>query len=400
MTSWLMYAVLVSGLLTLAALLTERMLHALGRPVRWVWSAAMVASVGLPALLGLAAARTRGSGAVEPSPLSGEGPALQLTLVWPDLAGPGQVLEPWVLPVWTVSSFVLAALLLAGIARLRLRAARWPTVRLPEGEALLSEDFGPALIGGIPARVVLPRWALHLGPRRLRMIMAHEEEHLRAGDVPLLLGGALLVAVAPWNPFAWVQLRRLRAAVELDCDRRVLGRGMAPAAYARLLLDLAAGPRGRILPWAALATHPSLLERRLTMIVCGTKRVSRPVVAGFGFLAAALVFLACKADAPPLAPDASAETVVQEAQFKAQQEASGVEAVREPMIFLDGKRVTKAALEGLEPEGIDRVEVVKGGAAEALYGAEAAGGVIRIFLKGSGSETEGDDPSPRPGSGS
>ena len=122
------------------------------------------------------------------------------------------------------------------------------------------------------------------------------------------------------------------------------------------------------------------------MIVHGTKRVSRPLGAGFGFLAVALVFLACRADAPPLTPDASAEGMVAEAQFLAQQDAEARGEVQQPLIFLDGERVTRAALEGVEPDEIERIEVVKGGAAEALYGAEAAGGVIQIFLKDAGAD--------------
>ena len=38
-------------------------------------------------------------------------------------------------------------------------------------------------------------------------------------------------------------------------------------------------------------------------------------------------------------------------------------------------------METLDPDMIDRIEVVKGAAAEALYGDRAAGGVINIFTK-------------------
>ncbi|HZD05757.1 MAG TPA: TonB-dependent receptor plug domain-containing protein, partial [Longimicrobiales bacterium] len=41
-------------------------------------------------------------------------------------------------------------------------------------------------------------------------------------------------------------------------------------------------------------------------------------------------------------------------------------------------------LPGVDPRSIDRIEVIKGSAAEALYGAEAAGGVIQIFTKEAG----------------
>ena len=39
------------------------------------------------------------------------------------------------------------------------------------------------------------------------------------------------------------------------------------------------------------------------------------------------------------------------------------------------------AIDGINPNDIDRIEVVKGPAATTLYGTEAAGGVIQIFTK-------------------
>ena len=68
-----------------------------------------------------------------------------------------------------------------------------------------------------------------------------------------------------------------------------------------------------------------------------------------------------------------------------------------PIIYLDGVRVDRmsdlevgddgdhpsvSGLATLDPDAIDRVEVLKGPAAAALYGSEAEGGVIRIFTKG------------------
>jgi outer membrane receptor for ferrienterochelin and colicin len=56
----------------------------------------------------------------------------------------------------------------------------------------------------------------------------------------------------------------------------------------------------------------------------------------------------------------------------------------EPIIYIDGVRVDgdrDEALEGLEPDQIDRVEVLKGDAAKELYGSEARNGVIQIVTK-------------------
>ena len=65
-----------------------------------------------------------------------------------------------------------------------------------------------------------------------------------------------------------------------------------------------------------------------------------------------------------------------------------------PIIYIDGVRVNNTAYPGspelnqaasplndLNPEDIERIEIVKGSAAATLYGTEAAGGVIQIFTK-------------------
>lgn len=64
-----------------------------------------------------------------------------------------------------------------------------------------------------------------------------------------------------------------------------------------------------------------------------------------------------------------------------------------PVVYVDGVRVDDGArfgvggagrsaiLEDIDPNEIERVEVLKGPAAEKLYGEEGANGVIQIFLK-------------------
>lgn len=55
-----------------------------------------------------------------------------------------------------------------------------------------------------------------------------------------------------------------------------------------------------------------------------------------------------------------------------------------PLIFIDDVEVPSSAgspLQSLNPDDIDRIEVVKGGAATALFGERAAEGIIYIYLK-------------------
>lgn len=56
----------------------------------------------------------------------------------------------------------------------------------------------------------------------------------------------------------------------------------------------------------------------------------------------------------------------------------------EPVVYVDGVRINgdrNVALQRLEPDQIDRIEVIKGDAAKELYGSEAANGVIQIVTK-------------------
>ena len=59
----------------------------------------------------------------------------------------------------------------------------------------------------------------------------------------------------------------------------------------------------------------------------------------------------------------------------------------EPLIYMDGELVDASVMEELNPDLIERIEVLKGDAAIEMYGPEAVVGVVQIFTKdGSGSE--------------
>lgn len=52
----------------------------------------------------------------------------------------------------------------------------------------------------------------------------------------------------------------------------------------------------------------------------------------------------------------------------------------EPLIYVDGERF-EGDFDTLDPDDIERIEVVKGAAALELFGEDATGGVIQIFMK-------------------
>ncbi|GAB2869774.1 hypothetical protein GCM10027044_34760 [Hymenobacter ruber] len=61
--------------------------------------------------------------------------------------------------------------------------------------------------------------------------------------------------------------------------------------------------------------------------------------------------------------------------------ASTIPAGREPLFIVDGRPIEGLDLKSIVPDDIDRIEVLKGNAATALYGSRGANGVILIFLK-------------------
>jgi hypothetical protein len=127
----------------------------------------------------------------------------------------------------------------------------------------LSPSTGPVVIGLRRPEIVLPRWLLDRSPAEQRVVLDHEAEHIKAGDALVLAGACAAVAVMPWNAALWYMLSRIRLAVELDCDARVLRRGVSVSTYGTLLIDLAEQALPLGLTAAALADDASHLHQRI-----------------------------------------------------------------------------------------------------------------------------------------
>jgi hypothetical protein len=164
---------------------------------------------------------------------------------------------------------------------------------------LVAPDLGPAVVGGRDARVVLPSWAMQLDAPLRQLVLRHEHEHLRAGDPHLLLAGLAAVIAMPWNPALWWQLGRLRLAVEMDCDRRVLRAHGDVERYGLLLMAVSQRAGGLMrLAMPALSESSGALERRIAAMTAATprRRGARAVASGSVAVAAAVV--ACLVPSP------------------------------------------------------------------------------------------------------
>lgn len=297
----ILYVTAVGTLLSVAGVLVERVLPA-GFPRRWIWCVIIPVSVALPGYYRFHhnVSVSDVQQAVQPTlgGALGMGPMTALDPAW---WAQVQSLDSTINRVWLTLS---ALLLLWGVAsawriwrivslsrRSRTGASGHAIV---DGVPVVVTDMaGPATVGVLRARVLMPRWVLALPGTQRQYVLRHEDEHRRAHDALLLFVASLPILLMPWNLAMWWQIRRLCLAVELDCDNRVVSALGDATAYSELLLKVAeAGSRGPRLQPAFLGGMGSL-ERRLSALLEPTplrhlQRFLLPVVA-LGLLYVVLV---------------------------------------------------------------------------------------------------------------
>jgi hypothetical protein len=323
--AWMIYTVAVGFLLYAAAMGAEFVARALRLPTRFAWVFAMTAALALSggALFPRGAAShsalttvnlprsnqpnavaplgdhptTLGSGAIQSSTMRFETIARSVggSVSRIDVSA----YDRWnnlLIVAWSVSSALMMAWMLVSLLRLRRLARRFSPGTVANRAVLVSGDVGPALLGILRTRIVLPQWVLELRPAEQQIILEHEREHAAAFDPALVCAGMCLVAIQPWNVALWVLLPRLRLAVEADCDWRVVGEAGDARAYGRLLVAMYERTSG-LSPHVAFAERASNLERRIRRIASRPRLFSAAGV-GSGVAAMVLAIAAWKTPAP------------------------------------------------------------------------------------------------------
>lgn len=288
----ILYVIAIGACLGAAASLAERALPG-AWPRRWVWCAAILLSVLTPPL-----ARVHHTMSVADVLVTAPVHAGW----WARVA----TLDPAINRVWVLVSASLVCWGVIGALRVAHLVWRARRPELVDGvRVVLTDTVGPATVGMLRARVLVPRWVLALPDGQRRYVLQHEEEHRRAHDALLLGVASLTLVLLPWNLALWWQLRRLCLAVELDCDRRVVRALGDATSYGRLLLRVAeASSRGpRLQP--ALLGRAGTLERRLRVLLAADARPGRAARMLAPVLALALL-LAVLAAPHPVAPTAPA----------------------------------------------------------------------------------------------
>jgi beta-lactamase regulating signal transducer with metallopeptidase domain len=286
--SWLIYASGVGCLIAFVSLLLERIARWSNRPARWIWIAAIAGIVALPIALNLIL-RSQ----VAPHVVSSFAPSRSA-------ASPS--LDMPLLLLWLGGSLLLCARIAGSALALRRRRAKWVALDTGNERVLVSDQLGPAVIGWTRLTTVIPRWAFMLDERSRALMLQHEAEHARAGDPHLrTLALAALVAML-WNPALWWSMRRLRLAVEIDCDRRLIARGVDPRQYASLLLTVGERMSATPFAWAtALGGTRSSLETRI-LAMSSTFRPRNPMIAIVAVIAIAAVGVALAGATPVPVP--------------------------------------------------------------------------------------------------
>ena len=121
----------------------------------------------------------------------------------------------------------------------RARPSAFPGIRV-------SRDLSTPVT--IASTVILPSDYADWDAAKLRIVLAHEQAHIRQRDFYLQVLAALHAAAFWFSPLGWWLQRKLSELGEALSDRAGLAESPSPAAYAQILLEFAARPRTSILP--------------------------------------------------------------------------------------------------------------------------------------------------------
>ena len=277
-----------------------------------------------------------------------------------------QGVDRGLLLAWAVASVLVLALFVAVHVRYQRRRARWPQEVVQGTTVRVAADTGPAVIGVTRTDIVVPAWLLERDAKEQALVLAHELEHVRARDPLLLAVAQAAVVLLPWHPAVWWMASRMKLAVELDCDRRVLQRGASARDYGTLLIDLTDHRAGFGAALPAFSCSPSHLERRLVAMT--PKRLKYPLVRSLtaGAFASLALLAACEAKLPT-SEEVDAMTAKSATAAAAQVTMLDTANVR---YFIDDVPATKAQAEKLSAEQIATVNVLQKGT--------QSGGEVRI----------------------
>lgn len=296
---WAVSAIATSALIGAAAVTAERGMRLRQKATRFIWFGAIAAALLLPLLASLPAAGPITELSGDPSSTSPtiSMPAVELPPISWASASQSESHNTAALAfkaTWLAASAVMLAFLCYNALQFRRRKQRWQRDSSRNGAFYVSSDVGPAVFGFRQPSIVVPTWFRDLPYSQQSLILAHERSHIAARDPLLLLGGFLALAAVPWNLPLWWLFARLRRAIELDCDQRVLNEGASLRAYGETLIVVAERRSHGLGVALSMAGIPSLLKRRILIMSAQKSRTSRLVAAGLLGVAALVTVAAAQ----------------------------------------------------------------------------------------------------------
>lgn len=351
MISWMLYTAVVGLCSVVAAWAADSLLRMSRRPSRFVWIGAAVLACVLPASAPFRASLgTRLAG----EPIDASALLLMQTSIR-SVERHVPPSAPWfAIGLWALATMLVAGSFAVAYARLRRLRRSWPVVDLHGQRVRLAPTLGPIVIGVVRPEIIVPRWVLSRDTDEQRVILRHEAAHIGARDPLLLALVCTLVALMPWNPALWIILSRVRLAIEVDCDSRVLHGGVSPRSYGFLLVDVAerASPIHFAAP--ALADGSSHLHQRI--LAMQARRFTHPVMRGATVALIGLVGLlvACEAKMPTAADVDRMDGSSAERDAK---KLGMITSDASVVWLVDGVITPEAAAKAIAPERIAKVEV-------------------------------------------
>jgi hypothetical protein len=319
--TWMAYSVLFGALTFGAALAVERAAETWNRSRRFVWIAALIIAASVPVVFAI---QPRAAEPIVTAPAGAEATSTASDVVVSFGGGRRAPHEPLfvrarriaarsdgvALNAWMLASLCCIALLLRATIGIRRRQERWQSADIDGVPVLVAADVGPAVVGALSPRIVIPHWAASLDAQARALMLRHEAEHIRARDPLCLHAATLVTAMLPWNAALWMIVRRLRLAIEIDCDQRVLRASSERREYGELLLTVGARLSAPMPFATSLAERRPFLERRLRAMTALSPRHPRIVTAGCVALVIVATTAATRVPRPsPFGPRVAAAAV-------------------------------------------------------------------------------------------
>lgn len=293
MLQWMLYATLVALMASLAAAAWERAASLCRFPSRWAWVAALALSASIPLVHTLApmtvseqflevvaASSITHSDAAAPAGLPVHMPLIESSVV--------QRMEQWLGIAWLCSSAIASLMFALGLYAVK-REQRLGSITVIAGHrVVITESLGPAVIGLTNPTILLPGWIRRMSARQCEVVIAHELQHVRARDEWLIGAAICVLIVFPWNIALWWQLKRLRLAIELDCDQRVLRSQFEPGEYGQVLIDAASLGAHHTAVAPALIESTSSLEKRIRTMLRSRASYDKPLIGALALASLAI----------------------------------------------------------------------------------------------------------------